>query len=76
MKIDDSNTCSFCGRGPNDAPKLIAGERGTICSNCVAFLYDVLKAEGMDMTLHRKGGSFPRQESGATNPDNPSGENC
>jgi ATP-dependent protease Clp ATPase subunit len=46
--------CSFCRKPKSEVEKLIAGEDGVaICNRCVAFCYDVLQQERVDMTSWR-----------------------
>ena len=50
---DPEPTCSFCHQPKSKVVKLIAGEgQAAICNYCVALCYDVLRREGVDMTLH------------------------
>ena len=37
--------CSFCGKGKDLVEKLIAGDQGSICNNCVELCSDILKDE-------------------------------
>jgi ATP-dependent protease Clp ATPase subunit len=49
---DSEPACSFCHQPRSKVSKLIIGERGiAICNHCVALCYDVLRDEGVDMTL-------------------------
>jgi ATP-dependent protease Clp ATPase subunit len=44
--------CSFCRQPKSKVVKLIAGEgQVAICNYCVALCYDVLRREGVNMTL-------------------------
>ena len=57
--MEDTNLdkCVFCGGSAAEVPKLLTGKAAAICNYCVGFFYDVLLEEGMEMTLHMKGGS-------------------
>ena len=44
-KDKEIRECSFCGRGPNEVEKLIAGARAHICNECVEKCGDMLAAE-------------------------------
>jgi ATP-dependent protease Clp ATPase subunit len=45
-------SCSFCHQPKSKVEKLIVGEgRIAICNHCVALCYEVLRKEGLDMTL-------------------------
>jgi ATP-dependent protease Clp ATPase subunit len=48
-------TCSFCHQPKSKVVKLIAGDGEiAICNYCVALCYDVLRREGVDMTLREQ----------------------
>ena len=44
-KDKEIRECSFCGRGPSEVEKLIAGARAHICNECVEKCGDMLTAE-------------------------------
>ncbi len=44
-KYKDNVTCSFCGKGKNEALMLIAGIDGHICETCVQQAYDIISDE-------------------------------
>ena len=44
-KDKEIRACSFCGRGPNEVEKLIAGAHAHICNECVEKCGDMLAAE-------------------------------
>ncbi len=47
-------SCSFCGQPASKIEKLLAGQDAArICNRCIAFCYDVLRQEGVDMDSWR-----------------------
>jgi len=42
---DIAHSCSFCGKGKDSVEKLIAGDHGSICNNCVELCSDILQEE-------------------------------
>jgi len=44
-KYKENVTCSFCGKGKNEALMLIAGIDGHICETCVQQAYDIISDE-------------------------------
>jgi ATP-dependent protease Clp ATPase subunit len=50
---DPEPTCSFCHQPKSKVLKLLVGDGQTaLCNYCVALCYNVLRREGVDMTLH------------------------
>jgi len=44
-KHHDAISCSFCGKGPRDICKLIAGPEVFICDECVSLCVDIMIEE-------------------------------
>ncbi len=45
------DSCSFCHQPKSKVEKLIQGEGGVaICNRCIAFCYDTLRQEGVDVS--------------------------
>jgi ATP-dependent protease Clp ATPase subunit len=48
-------TCSFCHKPRSKVAKLIVGDgQIAICDRCVAYCFEILRREGIDMTLHEQ----------------------
>lgn len=45
FKEDPISKCSFCGRGQEEAKKLIVGPKVFICSECVELCNEIIKDE-------------------------------
>ncbi len=43
-------TCNFCGRTDREVALLITGMNGNICSDCIAQAYEIMQANGYDVT--------------------------
>ena len=59
MKANSQNPpppphCSFCGLGVPQAGRLITGQEGLICENCVRLCFDMLKEEGRTEAAEEK----------------------
>ena len=39
--------CSFCGKGPDEVAKIIPGEAGAICDECVRVANELLEEDGI-----------------------------
>jgi ATP-dependent Clp protease ATP-binding subunit ClpX len=48
----DDLACSFCRKSQDDVIKLVAGENGYICDECVMLCNDILMDEGGDEAVH------------------------
>ncbi len=53
--------CSFCGKGQDEVPKLIAGPSIFICNECVQLCSDILQEEFQQEVPRQEGGlSIPK----------------
>jgi hypothetical protein len=58
-----ATSCSFCHQPQSKVEKLVQADDGVaICNRCVAFYYDVLRREGIDVSRR----AFDRNDSGET----------
>ncbi|MBE6032483.1 MAG: ATP-dependent Clp protease ATP-binding subunit ClpX, partial [Clostridiales bacterium] len=52
-KFDDSKQlrCSFCGKTQEQVRRLVAGQNGYICDECIELCQDIIKEELMDPAM-------------------------
>src|SRR5258708_38255168 len=67
---DAKNTlyCSFCGKSPHEARKLIAGPTVFICAECVELCMDIIREENTSALATTRDG-IPTPEAIRTVPD-------
>ena len=46
-----NNRCDFCGKAESEVKRLIAGDRGTICNECVQMAHEMIVGAGDTGTL-------------------------
>lgn len=44
-KYDEQIKCSFCERGQDEVNRLVAGKRGYICDECIAYCQEIIQSE-------------------------------
>jgi ATP-dependent protease Clp ATPase subunit len=48
-------SCSFCNQPRSKNQKIIVGDAGVcICERCIALCYEVLRKEGVDLTIYTR----------------------
>ena len=45
---DDGNKCSFCGKGPQEVSRVVAGLTASICNECLKLCGDIALSEFRD----------------------------
>jgi ClpX C4-type zinc finger len=63
--------CSFCGKGPNQVRKLIAGPVAYICDGCVAICVDIIADDARVPTASSDAASGPSGSTKAIQPKEP-----